>query len=357
MVTQAGSPVAPPPAAGSGSLARRLLSIPALLLATLVFSVLAPLLLIIALALCWLPALAGAPRTLGFLVWYLWCETLGVLASTGLWLWAKLRRWPATAPANLAAHYALQHWWVRRLFGGARRLFGFRLHISGTDALPGPAPILLSRHASLADTLLPFVTYALPQHKRLAYVMKRELLWEPCLDIVGQRLPNCFVDRDAEDGSREAGLIARLLQQLAADTTLVIFPEGTRFSPARQQRALTRLADKVPAALLMRMQGWTHLLPPRLGGPLALLAANAAGIGRDLLFCAHQGLEEASHFRSLLRGSLIGQKVSIHFWRIPFAQIPKDEDGQRALLLAQWDEMQAQVQALATTGRPVSAPR
>ena len=34
-------------------------------------------------------------------------------------------------------------------------------------------------------------------HLRLRYVLKRELLWDPCLDIVGQRVPNIFVDRDA----------------------------------------------------------------------------------------------------------------------------------------------------------------
>jgi hypothetical protein len=91
------------------------------------------------------------------------------------------------------------------------------------------------------------------------------------------------------------------------------------------------------------MQRWTELLPPRLGGPLALLDANP---GRDLLFCAHTGFEGSSHFRNLINGAWTGARIRIRFWRVPHAEIPDGLAARRAFLFAEWDRMQEAVLAL-----------
>lgn len=55
----------------------------------------------------------------------------------------------------------------------------YQLEVEGVNALqPGPLVVLM-RHASLADTLLPAVVIA-SHGIRLRYVLKRELLWDPC---------------------------------------------------------------------------------------------------------------------------------------------------------------------------------
>ena len=36
---------------------------------------------------------------------------------------------------------------------------------------------------------------------------ERELLWDPCLDVVGQRLPNVFVRRGDGDGASEIAAV------------------------------------------------------------------------------------------------------------------------------------------------------
>ena len=65
---------------------------------------------------------------------------------------------------------------------------------------------MLIRHASIVDNLLPAELVARPHGIRLRYVLKRELLADPCLDIAGRRLPNYFVRR----GTGEAQELERV---------------------------------------------------------------------------------------------------------------------------------------------------
>ncbi len=339
------APVVQRPPAGDTQrrILRRLISIPAVLLLTLLTTALLPALLIIALILQCLPQYRGALRTLAFVLCYLWCETLGILASSAVWLKAIVSGRSRSNTRYLADNYRLQRWWVRTLYQAGIRLYGVRLQVSGQEALHGGAPILMPRHASLADTLLPLVCYAIPQDVRLAYVMKRELLWDPCLDIVGHRVPNFFIDRTAEEGSTEATAMANLLRSLPAHTGLLIYPEGTRYSVERRDRALQFASQSETADLRQRMQNWPDLLPPRLGGPLALLGANP---GRDLLFCAHLGFEGASHLRNLFSGRWTHALIQVHFWRVPYAEIPKDNKAQLNFIWSQWDQMQHEIHRL-----------
>ena len=181
---------------------RRLLTVPLYLSLTLVLSALSPALLILAWVLARIPACRGAVPTLAFILGYLWCETLGILAST--WLWLRFRR----ADEFLDANYRLQCWWAQSLKRIAGYLFRLDFELTGLEALAGPGALMLPRHASIADTLIPMVFYAIPRRIRLRYVLKRELLFDPCLDIVGNRLPNYFVDRGGEDSDRAAAGVA-----------------------------------------------------------------------------------------------------------------------------------------------------
>lgn len=319
---------------------RRLITVPALLAATLLASVTLPL---------WLPLLwlvgavgswRGIPRLAMFLFAYLWCETIGIVVSFAIWACCGFcRRGSARYSRFLDANFVLQCEWANALKSAGQRIFDLRFRVTGTDALDGPPVLLLPRHVSGGDTVIPIVFYARPCRRRLRYVMKRELLIDPCLDIVGHRLPNYFVDRGAADSEREIQGILGLLTD-PGDDGILIYPEGTRFTEAKRSRILSRL-DPASAA---RARVRTHVLPPRPRGTLALLAHNP---GLDLLFCAHSGLEDAASVSALVSGSAVGAEVRIHFWRIPFAAIP-DADAQPAFLLDCWDRMDREVARLAT---------
>jgi len=321
-------------------LARRLVTIPLFIGATLLVTLLLPALLPIAVILRLVPGTRGALPTLLFVTGYLWCETIGVVSAGFIWL-----RHRQTA-AFMAANYRLQGWWANALKVLAERLFRLRFELSGERALTGGGALVLPRHASIADTVIPMVFYAIPQQIRLRYVLKNELLVDPCLDIVGNRLPNLFVDRGGLDSERARQGVAALMHKLAPDEGVLIYPEGTRFSAGKRAALQARYRDSQD--LTEQLRRWEIVLPPRLGGTLAMLMNNP---GRDLLFCAHSGFEGSSHFSNLINGSWMGAMIRIHFWRIPFQDIPKDRDAAIQFLFGQWDRMQETVRALAT-GRP-----
>ena len=319
---------------------RRLVTIPGYFLATVFVTITVPIWVPLAAILSLFPGLRGCLRCGLFLTGYLWCECIGIGISFFVWIRHGLYRGaPSRAKTFLQANFRLQCWWAGSLERLGSRIFGVDFEVSGGEALNGPAVIVIPRHASIGDTILPVRLYGQPRDRHLRYVLKRELLFDPCLDIVGNRLPNFFVDRFSDDPSRERDGVASLLTGLSRSEGVVIYPEGTRFSAAKREKVLKKLSgdDRI------RAQRWTHLLPPRYGGILALLQANPQ---LDLLFCAHVGLEGSADFFSLINGSWVNSKIRVHFWRVPFADVPVDLDDQRNFIVESWDRMQREVSLL-----------
>jgi 1-acyl-sn-glycerol-3-phosphate acyltransferase len=268
-------------------------------------------------------------RCVLFFTYYFCCEAAGILASLVFWVGNLLRR---DDERFLDWNFALQRWWANALAGGCRKLFGLRLEVEGTDELTRGPIIVLARHVSVADSLLPAFFIANPNGLRLRYVLKRQLLWDPCLDIVGNRLPNCFVRRDAG----EAHVVNRLMSQLTRRDGVMIFPEGTRFTVAKRAAILERLKAKGDLHLYEKASRLKHTLPPRLGGALNLLERNE---NADVIFCAHAGFDGVRDLRDFLNGSLIDRIVRVRFRRIPFAEIPKTRAEQVDWLLDRWKEI------------------
>jgi 1-acyl-sn-glycerol-3-phosphate acyltransferase len=325
------------------TLARRLVTIPTVLVLAAASVLLAPLWIPgLALADALRPARRGAALRAGaMLAAFLQCEAAGLLASLALWL-ASLGRGAGARERFLARNLALQRWWATTLFEAAQRIYGMSLAVEGEDAVaPGPM-LLFPRHASVADTLLPALLVSAPHGMRLRYVLKRELLVDPCLDVVGNRLPNVFVRRGSEDSEREIAAVAALGRGLGRDEGVLLYPEGTRFTAAKRERILERLRAAGDAARVAHAERLRHLLPPRRGGPLALLDAAPAA---DVVFCAHTGLEGAASLADLWRGDLVGRLVRVRFWRIPRAEIPAERAARSRWLDEWWERLDAWVDA------------
>lgn len=310
---------------------RRLITIPLYFVLCLLVLATLPLLLGIAAAIdrmrghSWVLA-----RCIGFFAFYLVCEVVGI--GTAFWVWvatgcgaahARFQRW----------NFALQCWWARTLLRGAQRIFGMRLEVEEPADLGRGPLILFIRHASVGDTLLPAVYISGRHGIVLRYVLKRELLWDPCLDIVGNRLRNCFVRRGSGESARESALVQELMEDLGPTDGVLIYPEGTRFTPSKRERILERIAQKGDVDLLAKAEALQHVLPPRLGGPLALLERN---VSADAVFCAHVGFDGAGSFKDLLSGALVHRLVRVRFWRIPYADIPRATSAQVEWLYEQW---------------------
>jgi 1-acyl-sn-glycerol-3-phosphate acyltransferase len=268
-------------------------------------------------------------RCLLFVVLYLTCEVAGIVACFATWL----VRGAVGRTRYLYWNFRLECWWASTLFTGAQRIFSMRLSVEGGDVVARGPFILFLRHASVGDTLLAAILISVPHGIALRYVLKQELLWDPCLDIVGNRLANCFVRRGSGDSDREIAALQRLMEDLGPNEGVLIYPEGTRFTEAKRRHVLDRLAQSGEESALRRAESLRHVLPPRLGGPLGLLERNR---GADAVFCAHAGFEGAGSFRDLVAGTLIGQLIRVSFWRIPFADIPADRLHRVEWMWRQW---------------------
>jgi 1-acyl-sn-glycerol-3-phosphate acyltransferase len=274
-------------------------------------------------------------RSLLFFTFYLGCEVAGIACALALALVGR------PGSASDARYFRLQCWWARSLLRGAERLFDLHFEVTGDGSL-GEGPLLVFiRHASVADTLLPAVFLSDRHGLRLRYVIKRDLLWYPCLDLVGHRLPNYFVDRKSEQSDREIAGVRRLAEDLRPGEGVLIYPEGTRFSEAKRQRILERMGRSDPA-FAIRAKSLRHVLPPRRGGPMALLDV---ATGADVVFCAHFGFDGVTSFSEFLGGGLVGRRIRVAFWRVRAAAIPAARDARESWLLEQWERVDACVAA------------
>ena len=266
--------------------------------------------------------------------WFLLGELRGV-ATLG-WIWVttggpcgrrSLRR------RRLV--YDLRIRWARMHLAGLRVLFGLRFGIDGLE-LAGPGPVLvLIRHASIIDNMLPDAVIGHGHGLGLRFVIKRELQMLPTIDIGGRWVPTNFVRRASTDTNGEVARLRRLADDLGEGEGILIYPEGTRHTDAKLARAKELIAERQPAVapLADRLR---NVLPPRLGGPLALLDE---GRGADVVLFGHVGLDGFEYIRDIWAGGLVGTTVRIRFWRFPAADVPDDEDARIAWLYDRWQTL------------------
>ena len=318
----------------------------------LVVAALYALLFLVALAsaLLWIPAAAlvdlarrrgaVALRSGAFVTFYLGLELLGLCAAAALWLARPLARWDAARWRAL--HFRLQDWWGSTLFRGLVRCFSLRVETRGArEARLGEGPyLLLLRHASSGDTLLASALIGRPHGLRLRYVLKHELRWDPCLDVVGSRLRHVFVDRASDDSQREIARVRALARGLGPRDGVLIYPEGTRFSETKRARVLERIARSGDAKLLDYARSLCSVLPPRPGGVLGLLEEAP---GADVVVCMHTGFEGAASLGQIWRGDMLRSRVRVRFTRILRAEIPTEREARAQWLRELWQQVDAWV--------------
>ena len=180
-------------------------------------------------------------RTLLALAHYFVGEAIGIAASGALGIAAHF------APSR--AHdwnFRLQCWWASWLFAGTRLLYALQVQVTGSEAVRQGPLLLFMRHASVIDTLLPAVLVSSRTGLRLRYVMKRELLWDPCLDIVGQRLPNTFVRRGMGGPKRRSNGLRELARDLGPRDGVRSFPKARASPRANASRCTSNGYESSP---------------------------------------------------------------------------------------------------------------
>lgn len=318
---------------------RRLVTFPAMAAALVVVWTLSPVLLVGA----FLADLARGGRgfvtlrLVAFAMAFVVIENLGLLRLFATWATTR-----AGTPARLARSYAAQRFYTGALLAAVRVIFRLKFVVEGDElAATGPYVVFM-RHAAIVDVLVPGGFIANAHQIELRYILKRELLIEPALDLAGNWLPNHFVDRSGADTQTELAAIAALKAGLGPRQGVLVYPEGTRFSRALRASLLTKLEGDA----LARARELTHLLPIRPGGSLTLLAAPPAC---DLLFVGHHGLEGLTRLRDVWNKGLLGQTITIKFWRVQAAEIPAGDDARLRWLHEHWRRMDRWLETFGTS--------
>jgi 1-acyl-sn-glycerol-3-phosphate acyltransferase len=316
-------PLQPAEGPAGPRLARRVKGIAAEVGGLLVLTPLLPLVLLVAVvvdAVLWVVRRRKpfmAVRLALYAWWFLFGELRGLLGLLAIW---ALTGGPFGRGSLLRRRlvYGLRIHWARSHLGGVRVLFGLTFEVEGLEhATPGNA-IVLIRHASIIDNTLADAVIGHAHGLGLRFVLKRELEMLPLIDIGGRWVPVAFVRRASDDAAGETARLRTLAHDLGPGEAVVIYPEGTRWTPAKLARAQEVVRERRPdvAPMADRLR---YLLPPRLGGPIALLedAPDA-----DVVLFGHVGLDGFEYIRDIWRGDLVGGTVRIRLWRFPAAERP-----------------------------------
>lgn len=227
-------------------------------------------------------------RLLAFGVCWSWLEVVGVSRLFLLWLRGRTD--------DHDAHYDVMGWWAGAMMRAISVTTGATPQLEGADALATGDAIVLARHASLGDSMLSAWAVCTTSGLRPRYVLKRELLLDPCLDIAGLRLPNHFLHRSADDATAELDALEQLASTIDAGSVAVIFPEGTRANDRKRRRAIEKIAERDPERAA-RLGGLRRLLPPRAAGTTALLRGAPDA---DLVLAWHTGFDGLDTFGGIV---------------------------------------------------------
>jgi 1-acyl-sn-glycerol-3-phosphate acyltransferase len=314
-------------------LLRRSVLAPAVILIEVVLIVLAPVLILLAVLAA---PVAGGSRPLRALLIALAFAVRHLAATLALFaLWiASGFGWKVPSEAMQRAHYAVMRWFVNGVYRAIVRLAHVRIEYSCSDDAEevlnehGNPVLVLGRHAGEGDTLL-VIHALLCRHDRGPRVVMHEALrLDPVIDVLGDRLPNRFVDPRGGDTEVE---IAAMARELGGSAALVIFPEGANFSERARARGIERLesAGRTRQAELARAM--RHVSAPRPGGALAAIEAAPHA---DVVVLGHYGFP--SGLGELWRDLPVEQTVEVRLWHEPARAVPDDRDEQIDWLFERW---------------------
>ncbi len=349
-------------------LVRRLVLAPMVIVLALGLIVLSPLLFALAL----LFGLAGLLRAgrmrnlrlVSFMVVWLTAEIVALVLLFGLWIVSGFGGRLHTE-AYQRRNYAIVGWFLDALYRGAERTYGLRIEIDEPEqaglelaaehlaGLRRPV-IVLSRHAGPGDSFLLVQQLLSVYGRRPRVVMKASLQLDPIVDVMGNRLPNVFVQHRETGEKIFTQLIERLARGLGPDGALVIFPEGANWTPNRWRRGIRRLEAAGDRDLAERAREMPNVLPPRPGGALAGIAARPDA---DVVFVAHAGLETILSISDVWRRFPVDQVIKARWWRVPFDQVPRTAgyDAQVQWLYDWWERIDTWITENHPDGPPVPA--
>lgn len=306
---------------------RRVVSIPLVIVLLPICVVLTPVALLYSL----ISDLRGGRKTLPtFRLWiftivYILHEWVVIPLAGFLWLRGGFGR-----SMDIPLHSRTQGRWVGSLLWWAGRILDVSVQWPDDDVIPSGKIVVLSRHASMIDAVLPAYLFPTRLDRPVHYVLKRELMWLPSIDIFGHRLGNHFVDR-AGDTEQEVASIVNLIERAEDNAGIVIFPEGTYATPATRRKVIASLNRRGDTELVDFASQLNYLLPPKPAGAVALLQR-----AEDIVILGHVGLEGVAEFKGLRHNLPATRPILVKAWPFHIADLPDLDDARIEWLRERW---------------------
>lgn len=276
------------------------------------------------------------PLILARLIVAYFTRELGVLVGCGvLWLLTGAGR-RLDSPRSQRLHWRLLAWMVAGVAETARA--SLRIEVAedpspeAAAALRADGPLLIfSRHAGPGDTVF-IVDQLVSRYRRHpSVVFKQTLVFDPCVDLLADRLPHAMLDPSDRDQCEAQ--IQRVSARLGSRGALLLFPEGGNFTPERRRSALRRLRRAGERRSAEKAEQMPHVLPPQPTGALTALRANPH---TDVVFAAHTGLGLAAYPREIWRSMPIGRTLHTKLWLVRAQEVPDASDDQISWLYEWW---------------------
>jgi 1-acyl-sn-glycerol-3-phosphate acyltransferase len=265
---------------------------------------------------------------------YLVIDVSLVISCAVLWLRCPLAKRRDQASWS-RSHQKLLGRGLSVLVGAAGRLLGFAVQVQeppDQELIAGCPLLVLARHGGPGDSFALVHLLMSRYQRRPAIVAREELRWDPGLDVILGRLPCCFIRHG--DGTRMATRLTELARDLGADDAILLFPEGSNWTPVRHRRAIIRLTRAGRRQAAADAQSNPNVLPPRPSGVLACLAGRP---DLGVAIVAHTGLEDlvspATVWRAL---PVTGRPMTVRWWYEPAGTVPDANEDRREWLRLHW---------------------
>jgi 1-acyl-sn-glycerol-3-phosphate acyltransferase len=260
--------------------------------------------------------------------------------------WLRYRWSFGHAPgAFVDSMHQVQRHWADLLWRSSVSILKLRVVVENGYEFGKRRILFATRHVSIGDTFLPLHLVLIPYDQKLGFVMKKELEWDPCIDVAVSRFPHIFITRKSDGRDTEISQVGDLINHPKLDG-VVIFPEGTRFTPKKREQILQSLEASGRDELLEWTRSHERVLPPRPGGFLRLLERNQDA---DVVFCAHHGFENARTFADILNGAISNSTIHVKMWAVPYDEIPTSNEERLNWIMDQWSAVDQYISEQAET--------
>ncbi|GAB3588839.1 1-acyl-sn-glycerol-3-phosphate acyltransferase [Calidifontibacter terrae] len=256
-----------------------------------------------------------------------------------VWLWCTARPDGGDSLWWKQQHSRVLGEELHRFMTTLDRLVGIDLSITAPRLQDDVPVLVLSRHAGAGDSLL--MVYVITHYlgKIPQVVLKRELLWDPAMDLALGRLDAYFLRSNGVTAEQRAAELGAFADRVEPQDATLLFPEGRNWTPRRHADEVATALEKGDEARAAWLQRNPRVLSPRATGVRRILAACP---GIQVIIAGHQGLEDLMSVLAIWQQLPLERVLSID---LRATEAPADEHVER-WLHEEWERLDAWTDAL-----------